>query len=102
MRLSEGSISSAPSTVRSSRSTSSSSQTNAAPDGVVTRGLRCWHADHVQPVAHPRAQQLDEMLGGRAGAEAELHPALHEIERARRRLAFQFIHVHVKTIPSPR
>ena len=95
-----GSISSAPSTVRSSRSTSSS-VVRRMPQRmrVVARGLRRRHADHVQPVAHPRAQQLDEMLGGRAGAEAELHPALDVIERARRRLAFQFVQIHGSTIP---
>jgi hypothetical protein len=38
------------------------------------------------------------MLRGRAGAEAKLHAVAHMFERTRRRLPFQFIHIHVQNI----
>ena len=39
------------------------------------------------------------MLGGRAGAEPELHAVLHMLQRVRRRLPLQFVHIHVLTMP---
>ena len=98
IRLSAGSISSAPSTVRSSRSISSS-----VVSGTPQRSASARVASEVgtpitsQPGAHPLAEQLDEMLGGRAGAEPELHAVAHMLQRPRRRLPFQFVHVHVQT-----
>ena len=95
IRLSAGSISSAPSTVRSSRSISSSVVSgNAALLGLGAGRFRGRHADHLQAGAHLFAEQVDEMLGGRAGAEPELHAVAHMLQRARRRLPFQCVHVH--------
>ena len=50
----------------------------------------------LRPARDPLAQQLDEMLGGRAGAEAELHAVAHLFQRARRGLPLQLVHVHVR------
>ena len=99
MRLSEGSISSAPSTVRSSRSISSS-VVRGMPQRMASArvGFRRRHADDVEPVANPRAKQLDKMLRRRSGTEAEFHAIAHELQRAARRLPFQFFHAHAQTI----
>src|SRR5450631_773438 len=67
-------------------------QRNAAAHGIGAGRLRRRHADDVEPGANPFAQQLDKMLRGRTGAEAELHAVGHEFERAARRLPFQFVH----------
>ncbi len=48
--------------------------------GVGAGGLRGRHADDVEAAAHTLAEQFDEMLGGRAGAEAEPHARAHEFE----------------------
>ena len=42
-----------------------------------------------RPARDLLAEQLDEMLRGRAGAEPELHAVAHLLQRARRRLPFQ-------------
>jgi hypothetical protein len=36
------------------------------------------------------------MLGGRTGAEAKLHAVSHLLERTRRRLPFEFFHIHAR------
>ena len=51
------------------------------------------------PGADSVAEKLDEMLRGRAGPEPELHAVPHMLQRARRRLPFQFVHVHLQTTP---
>ena len=51
----------------------------------------------LHPGADLLAEQLDEMLRGRAGPEPELHAVLHMLQRARRSLPFQFVHVHLQT-----
>ena len=51
-------------------------QRNAAALGIGARRLRCRHADDLKPGAYPLAKQLDKMLGGRPGAEAELHAVM--------------------------
>ena len=52
-----------------------------------------------KPGAHLFAEQVDEMLRGRTGAEAELHAVAHLLQRARRRLPFQFFHIHAMAMP---
>jgi hypothetical protein len=49
----------------------------------------------MKPGANPRAEKLDKVLRGRAGAKAKLHAVAHMFERSRRRLSFQFVHIHV-------
>ncbi|MET4828632.1 hypothetical protein ABH972_006221 [Bradyrhizobium ottawaense] len=49
----------------------------------------------MSPADDALAEQLDEMLGGRAGAEPELHAVPHLLERARRGLSLQLVHIHV-------
>ena len=74
IRLSAGSISSAPSTVRSSRSISSS-----VVSGILHASAWARVASEVGtpitfiPARNLLAEQVDKMLGGRAGAEPELH-----------------------------
>ena len=92
IRLSAGSTSSAPSTVRSSRSISSSVVSgNAALLGLGAGRFRGRHADHLHAGAHLLAQKIDEMPRGRAGAEAELHAVPDLLQRARRRLPLQVL-----------
>ena len=83
MRRSSSSSSSAPSIVRS-RNGVSSSVVMGMPSalGLLLRRLRgCTH-DDIEPGAHLRAQEGDELRRGRARAEAELHAGLDEGERA--------------------
>ena len=58
-------------------------QRDAEPLGQRPGGLGGRHAAHGKAGAHPRAQQLDEDVGGRAGAEAEPHAGPHLVEGAR-------------------
>ena len=69
-------------------------QRHAEPLGLGARRLRGRHADDVEAGAHPLGQQLDEMLGGRAGAEAEPHARPHPFDRQRRGLTFLRFDVH--------
>ena len=91
IRLSARSTSSAPSTVRSSRSISSSVVSGILQRSRLGAGrFRGRHADH----PHARAATFSpsrstKCLRGRAGAEPELHAVLHMLQRARRRLPFQ-------------
>jgi hypothetical protein len=71
-------------------------QPNAAPHRIGAGRFRGRHADDIKPGANPFAEKFDEMLRGRAGAEAEPHAVAHMFERTGRRLPFQFIHIHVK------
>ena len=50
-----------------------------------------------KPFAHLGADQIDEMAGGRAGAEAEPHARLHEADRPFRRLPL--VGLAVRQIP---
>src|SRR3954447_6154246 len=74
-------------------------QRNAAPCRIRAGCFRCRHADHFQSRANPFAQELNEMLRRRAGAETELHAVLHLLERARCGLPLQSVHVHVHARP---
>ncbi|MFK4514611.1 hypothetical protein ABIF20_001976 [Bradyrhizobium japonicum] len=74
-------------------------QLHTAALGIEARRLRGRYADHFQPGLHALAEQLDEMLGGRAGAEAELHAVTHFLEGARRSLPLQLVHVHDAPAP---
>jgi hypothetical protein len=56
--------------------------------------LRGRYADHAQPTGNPLAQQFDKMLRGRTGAEPQLHAILHMLQRLRRSLSLQSIHIH--------
>src|SRR4029077_8938525 len=56
--------------------------------------FRGWHRDHVEAGAHASAQQLDEWPRRRAGAKAEPHARLDEIERAGSGFAFVGLGVH--------
>ena len=102
MRLSAGSISSAPSTVRSSRSISSS-VVRAMPHRAASARVASEVGTPMtlSPARTRSPKQFDEMLRGRTGAEAKLHAVAHGFERARRRLPFQFVHSHVKTLTRP-
>ncbi len=62
--------------------------------GVVAGRLGGRHRDHVEPGAHALTQELDEMLGGRAGAEAEPHARTHEFERAGGGGTFLSVDIH--------
>ena len=73
-------------------------QSNAASRRIGAGRFRGRHADDLKPGAHPLAQEFDEMLRGRTGAEPKLHAVAHRFERARRRLPFQFVHRHVQTL----
>ena len=70
-------------------------QRHAAARRIEARRLGGRHADHFQPGGDALAEQLDEMLGGRAGAEPELHAVAHLLEGTRRSLPLQLVHVHV-------
>ena len=76
------SISSAPSTTRSSAGCSSR-VASGMPSGARERGgaLRGRHADDRQPGADALAEQADEVLRRAAAAEAELHARLDIVER---------------------
>jgi phosphoglycolate phosphatase len=67
---------------------------NAEALGMRVRDLRGRDADDVEPGAHARAEKLDEVSRRRAGAQAEPHAGVHEIERACGGLAFVVIGVH--------
>ena len=69
-------------------------QPNAAALGIGAGCLRGRDADDVQSGADPLAEQFDEMLRGRTGAEAKLHTVLDMFKRARGRLSLQFIQIH--------
>ena len=69
-------------------------QRNAAALGIGARGLRGRHRDDVEAGAHAFADQLDEMLRGRAGAEPEPHAGTHEFDGASGGCAFLGIGVH--------
>src|SRR6478752_7401081 len=56
-------------------------QANAAAQRVGAGHLRSRHADHIEPGAHPFAQQVDKMLGGRTGAKSEPHAVARMFER---------------------
>ena len=55
-------------------------QRHAQPLGVAASRFRRGHRDHVEAGADALGQKLDEMLGGRAGAEAEPHARAHEFD----------------------
>ena len=74
-------------------------QPHAALFGLRAGRFRGRNAHHIQAGADLFTEQIDEMLGGRAGAEAKLHAVAHFLKRARRRLPFQRIHFHVPTMP---
>ena len=61
-------------------------QRHAEPLGIGAGRLRGRHADDVEPAAHPLGQKLDEMPGGRAGAEPKPHARPHPFDRDARRL----------------
>ena len=53
----------------------------------------------IEALANPRAKQFDEMFRRRAGSKPELHAVADMLERSRRRLPLQSVHVHVQTMP---
>jgi phosphoglycolate phosphatase len=69
-------------------------QRNGKALGVRAGCLRSGHPDDVEPGAHALGEKLDEVRGGRAGAEAQAHAVVHKIERPRGSLAFVVICVH--------
>ena len=70
-------------------------QRNVARFGLGAGRFRGRHADHLHPAGNLLAEQVDKMLGGRAGAEPELHAVLHMLQRLRRRLPLHLVHIHV-------
>ena len=76
-------------------------QGDAALLGLDAGRLRGRHAHHVQSGADLFTEQVDKMPGGRTGAEAELHAVPHMLKRARRRLPFQFVHIHAQCPREP-
>ena len=87
IRRSAPSISSAPSTVRSSSGVSSR-VVNGIPSSsrLARRRFRGRHADDLEALANLSADEVDEKAGGRAGAETKLHARPDEIDRPFRRL----------------
>ncbi len=71
-------------------------QRDAAALRVGTGRLRGRHADDLKSGADPLTKKFDKVPGGRAGAEAELHAVAYMLERAGRRLPFQFVHGHAR------
>ena len=67
---------------------------NAPLLGVVARGLRGRDPDHVEAVAHPLPEKLDEMPGSRTGAEPEPHARPDEVQSLGRGSAFLKLGVH--------
>lgn len=69
-------------------------QRHAAAQRIEARRLRGRHADHLEPGGDALAEQLDEMLCGRAGTEPEPHAVPDVLKGARRSLPLQLVHVH--------
>ena len=95
IRLRSGAISSAPSTVRSSCGVSS-----RVVSGTPSRSASLRVASEVgtaitsRPARTRSRQKLDEMLGGRAGAEAKPHARTHEVDGAGGGGTFLGIDIH--------
>src|SRR6266566_2335492 len=69
-------------------------QRQPQPLGVGAGGPGGRHPDDVEPGAHAIRQQLDEVFGGRAGAQPEAHAGLDEFERRGGGLALVIFRVH--------
>src|SRR5258708_4985091 len=74
-------------------------QRDSALFGLGAGRFRSRHAHDFHAGADLFAEQVDEMFCGRTGAEPELHAVLDMLQRARRGLPFQCVHVHVTTMP---
>ena len=74
-------------------------QRNAAALGLHARRLRGRNAHNSHSGADFLTQEVDEMLGGRAGAEPQPHAVAHLFQCARRRHPLQFVHGHVRARP---
>ncbi len=95
MRVRSGPISSAPSTVMSSSGVSSSVVSGTPSRSAWARVVsEVGTPTTLEAPAHPLGQKLDEMLGGRAGAEAEPHARPHPFDRQPCGLTFLRFDVH--------
>ena len=90
------STSSAPSIVRSiCRCSAKEDQRNAGRPRLRRGSLRRWNADEAQALPMPAGQRLDRESRRRAGAEADDHALLDQLDRRLRRRALQRVAIGV-------